>query len=132
MGSSETRTVSVEALLVEARARLDRLSPQAALAEARDGARLIDIRSESQLRRDGEIPEAISVPRNVLEWRLDPACPDRDPQLAQRESRVIVICNEGYQSSLAAATLRGLGLDATDVIGGAQAWREAGLRLTRS
>jgi rhodanese-related sulfurtransferase len=69
------------------------------------------------------------IPRNVLEWRLDPACTDCDPTLAQRGRRVILICDEGYQSSLAAATLKRFGLDATDVIGGAQGWRAAGLPL---
>jgi rhodanese-related sulfurtransferase len=67
------------------------------------------------------------VPRNVLEWRLDPASDHRNPRLARRGARVILICDEGYQSSLAAATLRDLGIDATDVIGGFQAWRQAGL-----
>ena len=69
------------------------------------------------------------IQRNVLEWRLDPACRHRDPELAQPGRTVIVICDEGYQSSLAAATLRTFGLDATDVIGGAQAWRAEGLPL---
>ena len=73
------------------------------------------------------LPGARVVPRNVLEWRLDPSCEHRDPELARRDARVIVVCDEGYQSSLAAATLRRFGLDATDVIGGVQAWREAGL-----
>ena len=132
MGPDERGTTTVEALLADARAELDRLSPQAALAEARGGALLIDIRSESQQHRDGEIPEAIAIPRNVLEWRLDPTCPDREPDLARPGGRVIVICNEGYQSSLAASTLRRFGLDATDVVGGAQAWRAAGLPLTQS
>ena len=76
---------------------------------------------------DGLIPTAVFVPRNVLEWRLDPSCDHRDPTLARRTHQVIVICHEGYQSSLAAAALRRLGLDATDVIGGFQAWKEAGL-----
>jgi len=89
------------------------------------------IRSEQQRNRDGVIPDAVVIQRNVLEWRLDPACPDRNPELAQRGRRLILICNEGYQSSLAAATLKRFGLDATDVIGGAQAWRGAGLPLER-
>ena len=69
------------------------------------------------------------IQRNVLEWRLDPSSPHRDPSLATMGAQVILLWNEGYQSSLAAATLRRFGLDATDVIGGAQAWRAAGLRL---
>lgn len=67
------------------------------------------------------------VPRNVLEWRLDPSSEHNDPDLARTNCQVILICNEGYQSSLAAATLRTFGLDATDVIGGAQAWIASGL-----
>ena len=91
------------------------------------GAALVDIRSEGQRAADGVVPGAHPVPRNVLEWRLDPASDHRNPRLARRGARVILICDEGYQSSLAAATLRDLGIDATDVIGGFQAWRQAGL-----
>ena len=91
------------------------------------GAILIDIRSESQRAADGLIPDASFVPRNQLEWRLDPASEHRDPGLARRDRAVILICDEGYQSSLAAATVRRFGVDATDVAGGFQAWREAGL-----
>jgi rhodanese-related sulfurtransferase len=69
--------------------------------------------------------------RNVLEWRLDPACPHRDPELVRRDRVVIVVCDEGYQSSLAPATLRRFGLDAADVIGEFQAWRAAGLPVER-
>lgn len=120
---------TVEALLVSARRELLRLSPRAAHEAHRRGAVLIDIRSETQRAEDGEIPGAVVVPRNVLEWRLDPACAHRDPELSRGGRTVILVCNEGYQSSLAAATLRRFGLDATDVIGGAQAWRTAGLPL---
>ena len=89
---------------------------------------LIDIRSDSQRASDGLIPGARSVPRNVLEWRLDPACPNRDPELGRREARIMLLCDEGYQSSLAAATVRSFGVSAaTDVIGGFRAWRAAGL-----
>ena len=68
--------------------------------------------------RDGRLPDARVISRNVLEWRLDPLCEDRDPDLARTDRHLILICNEGYQSSLAAATARRFGLDATDVIGG--------------
>lgn len=88
---------------------------------------MIDIRSDSQCEEDGEIPVAVRVARNVLEWRLDPASAHRDPQLARRDITVILICDEGYQSSLAAATLCSFGLRAGDVIGGFQAWRSDGL-----
>jgi rhodanese-related sulfurtransferase len=123
------RAESVEDLLADARRKLARLSPTEALKATRQGAVLIDIRSDSQRADDGIIPEAAFVPRNVLEWRLDPACEHRDRALARPARQIILICNEGYQSSLAAATLRRFGLDATDVIGGAQAWRESGLPL---
>jgi rhodanese-related sulfurtransferase len=88
---------------------------------------LVDIRSELQRARDGDLPGARRYPRNVLEWRLDPSSPDRDPEVARTGAQVIVICDEGYQSSLAAATARRFGVDATDVIGGFQAWRGDGL-----
>jgi rhodanese-related sulfurtransferase len=120
---------TAERLLHEARAQLTRLSPAEAHAAAREGALLIDIRSESQRAQDGTLPDARFIARNVLEWRLDPASPHRDPECAKRDLEVILICNEGYQSSLAAATLKRYGIDATDIIGGFQAWREAGLPI---
>jgi rhodanese-related sulfurtransferase len=126
MRSEGARRTSVAELLTRAREQLDRLTPEDARAAARDGAVVIDIRPSEQRERDGEVPGARVIPRNVLEWRLDPACEHRDPGIARPGRRVILICDEGYQSSLAAATLRGFGLDATDVIGGAQAWRAAG------
>ena len=129
MSLDETSPATVEDLLRASRLQLERLSPAAALDAQADGAALVDIRSESQRKRDGKIPGSIVIQRNVLEWRLDPACPDCDPNLAEPGRAVILICNEGYQSSLAAATLRRFGLDATDVIGGAQAWRADGLPL---
>ena len=120
---------TVEELLLAARKRLDRVTPDQAAAAVRDeGALLIDIRSESQLAADGTVPEARHVPRNVLEWRLDPASEHCDPELASYERTVILMCDAGYQSSLAAATLKDLGIEnATDMIGGFQAWRDAGL-----
>lgn len=121
---------TVEELLAAARARLDRLSPEAARAALDDGALLVDIRGDDQRAGDGVVPGAHVVARNVLEWRLDPACEHRDPDLARPGARVVVFCNEGYQSSLAAATLRDFGLDATDIDGGFQAWRAAGLPVT--
>jgi rhodanese-related sulfurtransferase len=122
---------TVDELLAEARAGLARVSPGEASGACAEGAVLIDIRSDSQRARDGEVPGAAFVSRNVLEWRLDPSSPDSDPRLARRDHTVIVMCNEGYQSSLAAANLRRLGLDATDVAGGFQAWRGAGLTVER-
>jgi len=125
--TSESKAPTISSLRL--RLGLARLSPREALDATRDGAVLIDIRSESQRAADGAIPSAVVIPRNVLEWRLDPTCEHRDPKLAERGRQVIVICNEGFQSSLAAANLCRLGLDATDVIGGFQAWREAGLAV---
>jgi rhodanese-related sulfurtransferase len=118
---------TVEELLSEARRELARLSPREALQASRRGAILVDIRSDSQRAADGVIPAATFVSRNVVEWRLDPSSEHRDPELGRRDRQVILICNEGHQSSLAAATVRRFGVDATDVIGGFQAWRDEGL-----
>jgi FdhD protein len=119
---------TVADLLASARAELKRLTPaEAAEATGAGKAVLIDIRTESQRAGDGVIPDSVAVPRNVLEWRLDPASDSRDPELARRDRQTILICNEGFQSSLAAANLRRMGLDATDVIGGFQAWRATDL-----
>ncbi len=119
---------TVEQLLAQARTRLSRMSPEEAQAAAQAGALLIDIRAESQRERDGVIPGAKFIARNVLEWRCDPASEWRDSETADRQ--LIVFCNEGYQSSLAAATLQQLGHpEATDMIGGFQAWRDSGLPI---
>ena len=118
----------IDELLERARRRLVRVTPQRAAQEMAAGALLVDIRNSEQRGADGEIPDAIVIDRTVLEWRLDPTSAFRIPQASDPHAPVIVICNEGYSSSLAAATLQDLGLDrATDVIGGFQAWREAGL-----
>jgi rhodanese-related sulfurtransferase len=118
----------VQQLLLASRAVLDRLTPAEARAAQRRGAILVDIRSDSQRWRDGVLPGACEVPRNVLEWRCDPASSHRAPALARADVQLVLICDEGYQSSLAAATLHRFGLTrATDVIGGFRAWRDAGL-----
>jgi rhodanese-related sulfurtransferase len=122
---------TVDALLEEARVGLARVTPAEALAAQARGAVLVDIRSEAQRSRDGEIPGAKHHPRNVLEWRLDPHSEHRDREIARRDRQVILICDEGYQSSLAAATVRRFGVDATDVVGGFQAWRSDGLPIAR-
>ena len=127
---AEARTqnwLTVDQLLRSARAELTRLTPADALAAREQGAVLIDVRSESQRSHDGEIPGARRHPRNVLEWRLDPSCEHRDREIARRDLRLILLCDQGFQSSLAAATVRRFGVDATDVIGGFQAWRADGL-----
>ncbi len=113
-------------MLIEARSRLSRLRPRQAAKAVDAGARLIDIRPEYQRRADGEIPGAIVIERNQLEWRLHPGSHDRIPEASDTNVAWIVICDQGYASSLAAATLRQIGLRrATDVIGGFQAWRKA-------
>lgn len=123
-----SRRWSVEELLAEARASLTRLTPEQTQTAVRSGAVLIDIRFAEQRARDGVVPGARSIERNVLEWRCDPASPWRDAAVTDTRTQVIVMCDRGYQSSLAAATLQTLGLtDATDVIGGFQAWKSAGL-----
>jgi rhodanese-related sulfurtransferase len=127
----ERSRLSAAQLLEQARACLERLTPEEAGAAVLAGALLIDIRSEVQRERDGVIPRSQFISRNVLEWRCDPASPWRDQAITDVGARIILICNEGYQSSLAAATLQQLGLsDATDVIGGFQAWKATGLPVT--
>ena len=121
-------TKSVDDLLAQARARLVRLDPAQARDAMRAGAVLVDIRAESQRERDGVVPGSVFVARNVLEWRCDPRGAHRDPRVADPDRSVIVMCDEGFQSSLAAATLHELGhVRATDLAGGFQAWRAAGL-----
>ncbi len=114
---------SIDDLLAEARTRLVRVRPEDLDARMATGALVIDIRSAELRDRDGELPGALVVDRNVLEWRLDPSSAHRIAETGY-ERDVIVVCNEGYQSSLAAATLQDLGLTrATDLDGGYQAWR---------
>jgi rhodanese-related sulfurtransferase len=123
---------TIDEVLAEARARLRRLEPAEAAARAADGAVLVDTRPAFQREADGEVPGALLVERNHLEWRFDPASDARLPEATGYDVEVIVLCNEGYSSSLAADSLRSLGLHrATDVVGGYQAWRAAGLPTTR-
>lgn len=130
---TERRTI--KDLLDEARARLERVGPQQALDAVRRGdAVLVDIRSESQRGQDGVVPGALCHSRNVLEWRLDPDSGAADPALTEHIDRqLIVMCDAGYASSLAAATAQDLGYaGATDLAGGFQAWLSAGLPVARS
>ena len=118
---------SIDEILGEARARLCRLGPQEARAAMASGAVLVDIRPQAQRAAQGVVPGALHVERNVLEWRFDPRSPARLPQ-ASYHLRVIVMCVEGYTSSLAAASLHDLGVaGATDLAGGFRAWQRAGL-----
>ena len=120
---------TVDDLLIEARAMLPhRPSPAEAFHAQESGSLLVDIRGDDQRRADGLIPGAIVLPRNCLEWRCDPASRWRHPAITRRDLRIILICDQGYQSSLAAATLQQLGLiHATDLDGGFTAWAAAGL-----
>jgi rhodanese-related sulfurtransferase len=117
---------SVDELLAAARANLDRLSPEQAAAAARDGALLVDIRPHGQRVRAGEIPGALVVERNNLEWRLHPGS-DARLDVAVPGQHWIVVCAEGYSSSLAAESLNSIGVPATDLDGGFEAWQAAGL-----
>ena len=124
-------STDVDGLLNRARGTLDRLSPRAAYVSWLSGAELVDIRPAAQRAFEGEVPGALLVERNVLEWRLDPASSARLPEATGHDLHVIVLCSEGYTSSLAAAALQQLGLfRATDVVGGFRAWKEAGLPST--
>lgn len=120
-------SLTIDEMLAQARGRLTRLDPHQASAAARGGALLVDIRPAAQRAAEGEIPGALLVERNVLEWRLDPTSTAKLPQ-ASYDLQVIVVCSEGYTSSLAAAALQDLGLSAaTDLAGGFRAWQAAGL-----
>ena len=119
---------TINALLEAARARLERRSAEAALAALRRGALLIDTRDAAIRQATGIIPGSVHVPLSVLFWRLDPASAWHDPTLADLRREIVLVCTHGYSSSLAAATLCDLGFErATDVIGGFEGWRDAGL-----
>jgi rhodanese-related sulfurtransferase len=121
--------LGIAEILQAARARLDRVTPAEAYEQVRAGAILVDIRPAAQRQAEGEIPGAIVIERNVLEWRLDPRSDHRLP-IASYGLRVIVVCSEGYTSSLAAASLLDLGIaGATDLDGGFLAWQAAGLPI---
>jgi rhodanese-related sulfurtransferase len=123
----------ISEVLQQARGRLDRLGPAEAWAAIQDGALLVDIRPQAQRAAEGEVPGALVIERNVLEWRLDPASNARLPVAGSYDLRVIVMCSAGYTSSLAAASLQDLGLfAATDLAGGFQAWARAGLPVQAS
>ncbi|WP_455358889.1 rhodanese-like domain-containing protein [Streptomyces sp. SYSU K21746] len=123
--------VGIDELLERVREDLDRIGPREAFEAAASGALLVDIRYQALRERDGLIPGALVVERNELEWRLDPRGSHRAVEATSHDLRIVVICNEGYASSLAAASLQQLGLHrATDLDGGFQAWRSAGLPVT--
>ncbi len=123
--------VTIDEMLRQARSGLERMTPEQAWAAMQTGAVLVDIRPEFQRRADGDIPGAVVIERVHLEWRCDPASSARVPEAVDYKVRWIICCDEGYSSSLAAASLQTLGLrGATDVIDGFRAWRSAGLPVT--
>ncbi|MER5774015.1 rhodanese-like domain-containing protein [Streptomyces sp. NPDC002039] len=121
----------IDALVDRLRTTYTRVSPEQAYAASGEGSLLVDIRYQALRDRDGLIPGALVVERNELEWRLDPQGSHRLPEATGHDIEVVVICNEGYASTLAAVSLHALGLHrATDLTGGFQAWRSAGLPTT--
>lgn len=127
---AERRTI--DDLLVAARRRIDRLSPEQARLEVSDGAILIDTRCQELREAEGVVANSIPIALSVLYWRLDPASEHKDPRISDPSQRVILMCAHGYSSSLAAATLRDLGFErATDIDGGFEAWAAAGLPVER-
>jgi rhodanese-related sulfurtransferase len=126
-----TKPRGVDDLLARAREGLQRLGPHEVAAAVAAGALLVDTRTDVQRREQGELPGSLVIDRTVLEWRLDPASPSRIPEATGYDRRIVVVCRQGYSSSLAAASLRAVGLDAaTDMIGGVEAWLAAGLPVS--
>jgi rhodanese-related sulfurtransferase len=129
MQRSRTLTTAVQPsriarVLEESRRNLDRVEPPGLAAEMAAGALVVDTRSAAHREAEGALPGAVVVERTVLEWRVDPTSPDRIPEADDPERRVIVVCSDGYSSSLAAETLQRIGLSrATDLVGGYRAWR---------
>jgi rhodanese-related sulfurtransferase len=132
VSAARPEPVGIDTFLERVRAGYERVTPEEAHTAARAGeALLVDIRYAALRERDGLVPGALVVERNELEWRLDPWGSHRLPEATGHDLRIVVLCNEGYASSLAAASLHQLGLHrATDVVGGFQAWRAAGLPVT--
>jgi len=123
---------TIDDALASARRRFTRLTAEQANTERAAGALLVDTRTESQRRAEGDIPGALVIDRTVLEWRLDPTSASHIAEATDHQVRVIVLCAQGYSSSLAAASLLDLGLvNATDVIGGFEAWEAARLPITK-
>ena len=121
---------AIDDQLTRARHGWERLTATEAAEAVRAGALLVDTRTEAQRARTGDLPGALVIDRTVLEWRLDSTSAHHVPE-AERRPRIVVVCRQGYSSSLAARSLRDLGLDATDVVGGVEGWIAAGLPLTR-
>ena len=129
----DNRGMTIEEMLAEARGRIERASPNETAAAIREGAVVIDLRCPDARRRTGTIPGSIPIARSVLEWRCDPASPDRDDRVARPDARVILVCEQGYSSSLAADSLRTLGFTRVgDLVGGMEAWLSDGLPVSGS
>jgi rhodanese-related sulfurtransferase len=123
---------TIDEILGDAAVRLGRLSPLEAWAEMQAGASRVDIRSPDQRQAQGYVPGSVHHPLSTILWRLDPDCPTSNENKIPLDARVILICREGFSSALTAAQLQELGFeDATDVIGGVDAWKEAGLPVLR-
>ena len=117
-------TRTADDLVAEARRHIGRVRPDELDAVLSDGGLVVDIRPAGQRRSEGELPGATVVERNVLEWRLDPSGAHRLPEVRDHDQQVVVVCSEGYASSLAAAALVDLGFArASDLEGGFLAWR---------
>jgi rhodanese-related sulfurtransferase len=128
----EARAKTIAEVLEAARSRITRYSPEAALAAAQTGAVIIDTRSSGDVDREGSIPGSVYIHRNVLEWRCDVSSGHADPRVSNPDAPVIVVCNDGYSSSLAAASLVELGFTrAGDLEGGFRGWVKAGLPVRR-
>lgn len=125
---AEDRRLTLDELVRQARARIRRLEPTDAHRAAAHGALIVDIRAATDRVRDGIVPGSLHVPRTVLEWRLDPDSAHRTPYVGGLDDELLLLCDHGCSSSLAAATLSDLGFTAVgDVVGGFEAWRQAGL-----
>ena len=119
-------------LLEIARRKIERLSPNEAFAASQDGALIVDIRSDADRDHAGVVPGSVHIPRTVLEWRLAPESAWRNPHVGGLDRQIVVLCNHGYSSSLAAATLVDLGFArAGDVVGGFEAWQEMELPVAQ-
>jgi rhodanese-related sulfurtransferase len=129
----QERTTGVDALLAAARTGVVRLDPHETAAALRRGVLVVDTRTETQRAEQGELPGVLVIDRTVLEWRLDPGSDAHIPEAISYDVEVVVVCRQGYSSSLAAASLRALGLwRATDLIGGVEAWQAAGLPFSEA
>jgi rhodanese-related sulfurtransferase len=128
---SRQGTLGIEGLLDRVRSTLHRLTPLEVWDAVMAGGLLVDTRTESQRRLQGELRGSVVIDRTVLEWRLDPASPNRIPESVDYDRLIIVVCRQGFSSSLAAASLQSIGLrQATDMIGGVEGWIEAGLPMS--